>query len=111
MFNTSKSINKLAKIHSLLKDNFNKGPVDYAIIVKFLDDVFPKIQQGLLYNSTEDLVDKVGKDAGHFIWFAEMSTERLTRYKVLHDIAKAEKFEDYIYQMVEDYNAKFGTEL
>ena len=38
-----------------------------------------------------------------FISFAEMPTEKLTRYKVLHDIAKAEKFEDSVYKMVEDY--------
>jgi hypothetical protein len=111
LFNTSSSVNKIAKIHSLLKDNFNKSPVDYAIIVTFLDYVLPKIQQGLLCNGNEDLVEKFGKEAGYFIWFSGLSTEQLTRYKVLHDIAKAEKFGKSICQMVDHYVDKFESKL
>lgn len=107
LFNKSNA-SKIAKIHSILKDNFNKGPLDYAVIVTFLEYVLPKIKQGLLCNGNEDLVDKFGKEAGHFIWFAEMTTERLTRYKVLLDVAKAEKFEKSICLMVDDYVNKFG---
>ena len=42
-----------------------------------------------------------------FIEFAGMPTEKLTRYKVLHDIPKAEKYEE----MVEDYVEKFKPPL
>ena len=107
LFSSSSDANKITKIHSILKDNFKKGLVDYGIIELFLHGALPKIQSHLLYEDTEEMYEKAGPASQDLVAFAKMPIETLTRYKMLHDIFKDKVYEKSAYKIVKDYVLKY----
>lgn len=103
---------KIAKIHSILKNNFSKDHnIDYGVISVFLEYALPSIRSHELYKDEDEMVEKAGKESKNFVWLSEMPIELLTRYKILHDIANKKEYEESVNKMCEDYVIKFYPKL